>query len=203
MIAYLRGTLIESLPHRVVLEVSGVGYEVQLPTTCFDDLPAIGQEVKLLTHHHVREQSEDLYGFLEKAQKDLFALLINRVSGIGPKLALSILSGMKVGQFQEAVMSADVASLSKINGLGKKTAERIVVELKDKVGIVEAWENLHGGEGSAAGGGAINDTILALISLGYKQAEASKILQQLEKSGGISASDSSEEMLRVALKTLR
>ena len=134
MITFLHGRLVESLPTQAVVDVQGVGYEVLIPLSSFDKLPPPGQEVRLLTHLAVREDAHVLYGFMSGAERDLFRLLIHTVSGIGPKIALNILSGMNVAALRAAVGRGDVKALSQISGVGRKTAERIVVELKDKIG---------------------------------------------------------------------
>src|SRR3982750_940502 len=140
MITFLDGTLTTALPTQAVVGVNGIGYEVFIPLSSYDKLPAVGQSVRILTHLHVREDAQILYGFMTAAERDLFRLLVNNVTGIGPKLALAVLSGMSVSNFKTAVVNADVTALSKISGLGKKTAERIVLELKDKLGVAAAWE---------------------------------------------------------------
>src|SRR6266550_341600 len=140
MITFLEGTLTTSLPTQAIIGVNGVGYEVLIPLSSYDKLPAVGQPVRMLTHLHVREDAHILYGFMTPAERDLFRLLVNNVTGIGPKLALAVLSGMSVSNFKAAVVNSDVAAISKISGLGKKTAERIVLELKDKLGVAAAWE---------------------------------------------------------------
>src|SRR6202043_159142 len=134
MISFLDGDLVEALPTQVVISVQGVGYLVQIPLSSFDHLPAVGQRVRLLTHLVVREDAHLLFGFASSAERDLFRLLLQHVSGVGPKLALAVLSGMTVSQFKAAVVRGDVAALAKVSGVGKKTAERIVLELKDRVG---------------------------------------------------------------------
>src|SRR3954451_12307493 len=140
MITFLNGTLATALPTQATVNVGGVGYEVFIPLSSYDKLPAPGQPVQILTHLHVREDAQILYGFMTAAERDLFRLLVNNVSGIGPKLALAVLSGMSVNNFKTAVVNSDVTSLSKISGLGKKTAERIVLEVKDLVGVPAALE---------------------------------------------------------------
>src|SRR5437762_9853250 len=135
MITFLDGRLVHVLPTQATVDVNGVGYEVLIPLSSYDKLPGANQPVEILTHLHVREDAQVLYGFMTAAERDLFRLLVNHVSGIGPKLALAVLSGMSVDRFKAAVVNADIASLSKISGLGKKTAERIVLELKDKLEI--------------------------------------------------------------------
>src|SRR6195256_6637767 len=135
MITFLDGKLVAALPTQAIVKVGGVGYEVLIPLSSYDKLPAVGQPVHILTHLHVREDAHILYGFMTAAERDLFRLLVNHVSGIGPKLALAVLGGMSVSNFKAAVVNNDVVSLSKISGVGKKTAERMVLELKDRVGI--------------------------------------------------------------------
>src|SRR4051812_29119212 len=145
MISFLHGKIVEALPTQVTIDVNGVGYDVLIPVSSFDKLPSPGTEVKLLTHLAVREDAHVLYGFMSSAERDLFRLLINTVSGIGPKIALNVLSGMNPTMFRGAVANGDVKALSNISGVGKKTAERIVLELKDKIGAVGAWEATSAG----------------------------------------------------------
>src|SRR5690348_5062377 len=132
MITFLDGKLVNALPTQAIIDVGGVGYEVFIPLSSYDKLPAVGQPIRILTHLAVREDAHVLYGYMTRAERDLFRLLVNNVSGIGPKLALAVLSGMSVNNFKVAVVNSDIAAISKISGLGKKTAERIVLELKDK-----------------------------------------------------------------------
>src|SRR5687767_5760119 len=135
MISFVHGTLLEAFPSHVTVEVNGIGYDVLIPLSTFEKLPVIGKGVKLLTHLTIREDAHLLYGFISAQERDLFRLLINTVSGIGPKIALNVLSGMSVTAFRGAVANGDIKSLSSISGVGKKTAERILVELRDKVGM--------------------------------------------------------------------
>jgi len=172
MITFLQGTLAESLPTQVVVNVNGVGYEVLIPLSSFDKLPAPGQPLKLLTQLVVREDAHLLYGFMTDAERNLFRLLTHTVSGIGPKTALNILSGISVTAFRGAVASGDVKALSQISGVGKKTAERIIVELRDKVGVAGAWEAASAKHALSADDQKVNDAVLALMALGFKQAEA-------------------------------
>jgi len=178
MITFLHGKLVEALPTQAVIEVHGVGYEVLIPLSSFNQLPQPGEQVRLLTHLAVREDAHTLYGFMSAAERDLFRLLINTVSGIGPKIALNVLSGMNVTMFRGAVASGDVKALSQISGVGRKTAERIVVELKDKIGEAGAWEASSERRGLSAHDQKINDAVLALIALGYKQADAHEAVRQ-------------------------
>src|ERR1700722_13467156 len=172
MITYLQGQLVEALPTQVTVEVNGVGYEALIPLSSFDKLPQPGQPVKLLTHLVVREDAHVLYGFSSAAEREMFRLLVNTVSGIGPKIALNILSGINVTAFRAAVGSSDVKMLSQISGVGKKTAERIVIELKDKIGKGSALEAISAQRALSADDQKINDATLALMALGYKPAEA-------------------------------
>src|SRR5262249_18313478 len=137
---FLRGKLIEALPTQISIEVQGVGYEVLIPLSSFDRLPKPGSDVQVLTHLAVREDAHVLYGFMTAAERDLFRLLIHTVSGIGPKIALNLLSGMTTVALRGAVANGDVKALAQVSGVGKKTAERIVVELRDKIGAAGAWE---------------------------------------------------------------
>src|SRR3954453_22755674 len=140
MITFLEGILVESLPTHVVIGVQGVGYHVFIPLSSYDKLPMPGQQIKILTHLQVREDAHVLFGFMSHAERDLFRLLVTHVSGIGPKTALDVLSGITVTNFKAAVVNGDAGLLAKTKGIGKKTAERIIVELKDKVGVTAVWE---------------------------------------------------------------
>ncbi len=199
MIAFLEGQLTTVLPTQAVINVNGIGYEVFIPLSSYDKLPAAGQPVRILTHLHVREDAHILYGFMTAAERDLFRLLVNNVSGIGPKLALAVLSGMSVNNFKAAVVNSDVTSLSKISGLGKKTAERIVLELKDKVGVAAAWEAASAGHAPTPEQERANEAVLALIALGYKQVEAHRFVRDLQEK---EPDKSAEELVKLALKQM-
>src|SRR2546425_9760228 len=199
MITFLDGKLISSLPTQAIVDVSGVGYEVFIPLSSYDKLPAAGQSVRILTHLHVREDAHVLYGFMSAAERDLFRLLVNHVSGIGPKLALAVLSGMSVSNFKSAVVNSDVTALAKISGLGKKTAERIVLELKDKLGVAAAWEAASAAHAPTPEQEQANEAVLALIALGYKQVDAHKAVRDLQEKG---EAKSAEELVKVALKRI-
>lgn len=198
MIAFLRGVLVEGLPTQVVVEVNGIGYEVLIPLSSYDQLPAPGQEVKLLTHLVVREDAHLLYGFMTVAERELFRLLINTVSGIGPKIALNVLSGISATAFRGAVANGDVKALSQISGVGKKTAERIVVELKDKVGAAGAWEAASAQRALSPQDQKINDAVLALMALGFKQVEAHDAVRQAQ--GTLGAQAAVEDLVRACLR---
>lgn len=197
MITFLQGTLEESWPGKLVILAGGVGYEVVIPMLGEAEFGSIGDTVRVLTHHHIREQEQTLYGFPTEDSRDLFRLLINRVSGVGPKVAMSVLSGMASGDFKRAVVSGDIVTISKIKGLGKKTAERIVLELGDKVGVKEAWQ-AQTESGLSPDQVAKNDALLALISLGYKQSEAQKAIDKVP-----AEIVQPDEMLRAALRLLQ
>ncbi|HNR71873.1 MAG TPA: Holliday junction branch migration protein RuvA [Verrucomicrobiota bacterium] len=198
MIAFLRGQLIEALPTQVTVEVNGVGYEALIPLSSYDHLPAPGQEVKLLTHLVVREDAHVLYGFMTAAERELFRLLINTVSGIGPKIALNVLSGMNPTAFRGAVANGDVKSLSQISGVGRKTAERIVVELKDKIGAAGAWEAASAQRALSPADQRVNDAVLALMALGFKQIEAHDSVRKAQAALGAQATV--EDLVRSCLK---
>ncbi len=198
MIGFLRGKLVEALPTQAIVDVSGVGYDVLIPLSSYDKLPAPGTEVKLLTHLAVREDAHILYGFMTHAERDMFRLLIHTVSGIGPKIALNILSGMNVTSIRAAVANGDAKSLSQISGVGKKTAERIIVELKDKIGPAGAWEGSSARHALSAADQKLNDAVLALVALGYKHADAHTMARASMASARPDVS--LEEIVRHALK---
>ena len=199
MISFLRGTVIEVLPMRLTIEAGGVGYDVNIPLSTYDKLPAPGAQTKVLTHLQVREDAHVLYGFATPEERDLFLLLTNNVSGIGPKLALAVLNGTTPVQFRGLVVAGDTASLSKIKGVGKKTAERIVVELRDKVGVSAAWEAASAAQALSPEEQHVNDAVLALISLGYKQAEAHKTVRAIRER---TPNATVEELVKDALKAM-
>ena len=198
MITFLRGKLVEALPTQIVVEVQGVGYEVLIPLSSFDKLPIPGQELQLLTHLASREDAHVLYGFMTTAERDLFRMLIHTVSGIGPKIALNILSGMNPIALRGAIAAGDVKALSQISGVGRKTAERIVVELKDKIGAAGMWEASSAQRALSDGDRRINDTVLALMALGFKQVEAHEAARAAQAALGAEAAV--EDLVRAALK---
>jgi holliday junction DNA helicase RuvA len=199
MITFLNGRLLSALPTQAIVDVAGVGYEVLIPLSSYDKLPEAGQSIHILTHLAVREDAHVLYGFMTVAERDLFRLLVNNVSGIGPKLALAVLSGMSVINFKSAVVNSDTAALAKISGLGKKTAERIVLELKDKIGVAAAWEAASATHAPTPEQEQANEAVLALIALGYKQIEAHKTVRELQQSG---EAKSAEDLVKLALKRM-
>ncbi len=198
MIIFLHGKLVEALPTQVIVDVNGVGYEALIPLSSFDKLPPPGQELKLLTQLVIREDAHTLYGFMSAPERDLFRLLVNTVSGIGPKIALNILSGMNVVAFRGAVAGGDVKALSQISGVGRKTAERIIVELRDKIGAAGAWEAASAQRALSPADQKINDAVLALMALGFKQVEAHETVRQAQAALGAQATV--EALVRAALK---
>lgn len=198
MITFLHGKLVEALPTQAIVDVNGVGYEVLIPLSSFDKLPSPGGDVKLLTQLVIREDAHILYGFMSPAERDLFRLLINTVSGIGPKIALNILSGISVATFRGAVASSDVKSLSQISGVGKKTAERIIIELRDKVGAAGAWEAASAQRALSPDDQKTNDAVLALMALGFKQIEAHDAVRSSLAMLGAKATV--EDLVRTCLK---
>ena len=198
MITFLRGKLVDALPTQATVEVQGVGYEVLIPLSSFDKLPAPGSDVQLLTHLAIRDDAHVLYGFMTTAERELFRMLINTVSGIGPKIALNVLSGMNPVALRGAVANGDVKALSQISGVGRKTAERIVVELRDKIGAAGAWEASSAQRALSAGDQKINDAVLALIALGFKQVEAHDSVRAAQAALGPEAAV--EDLVRACLR---
>ena len=175
-IVRLRGTLIEKEPTGIMVECAGVGYGLAVPLSTFDRLPALGQEATLFVHHVVREDDALLFGFYSDRERNFFKTLLS-ISGIGPKLALSILSGLTLAELMTAITEGDVRRLSSISGVGKKTAERIIVELKDKVNPLEAISMAPKGMPETEGVAVVRDAILSLVALGNKAEDARKIVQ--------------------------
>lgn len=200
MIGTIRGTLVHKQPPDILVEVGGVGYEIQVPMTTLFQLPPLGGEVFLATHFVVREDAQLLYGFIDDRDRRLFRQLI-KVSGVGPKLALTILSGMDAGSFARCVQRDDMSSLVALPGVGRKTAERLLVEMRDKL---KDWSGAGGSvAGAVAGGGTaepFNDIVAdaegALIALGYKPQEASRMVVAVNDD----SVTSSEDLIRRALK---
>ncbi|NQU39525.1 MAG: Holliday junction branch migration protein RuvA [Lentisphaerae bacterium] len=182
MISYLEGIVAEKQPTRVVMDVGGVGYEVFIPLCTYDRLPAVGERCKLLTHDHVREDTRQLFGFTSEDERSTFTMLLG-ISGVGPKLALSALSGLSARELKAAVVEGDVKRLSSISGIGKRTAERIVLELRGRIKPGEALEAVAGGDPQSSDNIRLRDTVLALIALGYQQEPARKMAMQALKGG--------------------
>lgn len=197
MIAQLKGTVLECTPLLVVLDVAGVGYEVHIPITTAEKVPAPGQTCSLFTHPVYREDSATLYGFATKDDRDFFRLLVEKVSGIGPKIAIGILSRMSPELLRSAIASSDVALLAKCPGIGKKTAERLVIELKDKVGLSQGIAQGASFGSTAAEPSAFQDAVTSLMILGYKPADADKLVRKAASQLGAAAS--TEALIKGAL----
>jgi Holliday junction DNA helicase RuvA len=194
MIGRLRGTLIGKQPPWLLVEVGGVGYELEAPMSTIYDLPATGKEVILLTHYAVKEDSVALYGFMREAERAMFRNLL-KVSGIGAKIAMAVLSAVATDAFSRLILSGDVAALTKIPGIGKKTAERMVLELRDRVDA--SGVTLPGvmSQANAAPMDAAGEATVALQQLGYKPAEAIRLVQKAAVDG-----DTAEAIIRKALR---
>jgi holliday junction DNA helicase RuvA len=191
LIGFLHGRIASKLPPQLTVDVAGVGYELEAPMSTFFHLPPVGAEVHLLTHLVVREDAHVLYGFGSDDERRLFRSLI-KVSGVGPKIALALLSGMSVTDFNQSVHSQDISSLTRVPGIGRKTAERLVVELRDRLVAPSLATDAE------AGGGAnpANEAYDALVALGYRPAEATRLL----KAAG-PGTQSTEELIRRALQS--
>lgn len=202
MIGRIRGQLVHKQPPDILVEVGGVGYEIQVPMTTLFQLPELGSEVALVTHFVVREDAQLLYGFIDEQDRSLFRQLI-KISGVGPKLALTILSGMDSASFARCVQRDDISSLVALPGVGKKTAERLLVEMRDKLkdwlAQAEGGANpVNGGVSLAPVTDIVADAEGALIALGYKPQEASRVVAAVNDD---SVADS-EELIRLALKSM-
>jgi Holliday junction DNA helicase RuvA len=196
MIGRLRGVLVWKQPPYLMIEAHGVGYELEASMTTFQNLPEVGSEVMLFTHLAVREDAHTLYGFADTIERSLFRNLI-RVAGIGPRLALLILSGMSVELFSRCVREGDATGLTRLPGIGKKTAERLIIEMRDRIGELglQAVTTLPGGRSAPAQATPVDDAISALIALGYKLPEAARMVQAVQTEGM-----SSEALIRQALQ---
>jgi Holliday junction DNA helicase RuvA len=202
MIGRIRGKLVHKQAPDILVEVGGVGYELQVPLTTLFQLPALGSEVSLVTHFVVREDAQLLYGFIDERDRMLFRQLI-KVSGVGPKLGLTILSGMDARSFVRCVQRDDISSLIALPGVGKKTAERLLVEMRDKlkgwlVGADSAQEQAEGGAPMTPVSDIVADAEGALISLGYKPQEATRMVTAVNEDSVVD----SEELIRRALKSM-
>jgi len=189
MIGRLHGQLLAKTPPVVLVDVGGVGYEVEVPLSILPDLPATGEPVTLITHLVIKDDAHSLYGFMESSQRTLFRSLLG-VTGVGAKMALAILSGMTPAEFTGCVQTGDAASLTRLPGIGKKTAERLVLEMRDRIDT--AIDSPPGGEG----GGSRSEARDALVALGFKTAEAERLVSKAEARG----EDGTEALIRAALR---
>jgi len=191
MIGSLRGRIAAKIPPQLTVDVGGVGYELEAPLSTFFHLPAVGEEVRLLTHLVVREDAHVLYAFGSEDERRLFRSLI-RVSGVGPKIALALLSGISVSAFAECVQRGDSSALTRVPGVGRKTAERLIVEMRDRLAPPEA---LGGAPAATAATSAESEAYGALVALGYRPAEAARLLKAVPP-----GTHSTEELIRRALQ---
>jgi holliday junction DNA helicase RuvA len=191
MIGAVRGRLASKTPPQLTVDVGGLGYELEAPMSTFYRLPAVGEEVRLLTHLVVREDAHVLYGFATDDERRLFRSLI-RVSGVGPKIALALLSGISVAAFAECVQKEDIAALTRVPGVGRKTAERLIIEMRDRLAVSQPAAGAPPTPGAASPAGEAYD---ALVALGYRPAEATRLLQAAGP-----GSHSTEELIRRALQ---
>ena len=199
MIARLKGQLIEKSPISLVVDVQGVGYEVLIPLTVYYELPECGTAISLYIHTRMREESLKLYGFIKEADKQMFELL-TRISKVGPKIALAFLSGMTAQELTQAVFNDDIVTLSAIPGVGRKTAERLALELKDKLSELNLQpEAATATADNIPGGGLRDDAVSALVNLGYKKAQAEQALKKIWRD---EAKPSLEELIRDSLNCL-
>ena len=197
MIGRLRGEIVAKRPPHLLVDVNGVGYELEAPMSTFYDLPAVGAAVLLHTHLVIREDAHVLYGFAREAERALFRALL-RVSGVGPKMALAILSGMNADEFARCVQRDDTAALSRLPGIGKKTAERLIIEMRDRLARLDEEAFAAAVRPPSTGVGApsaVDDAVSALIALGYKAPEAGRMVRAVAAEGL-----GSEELIRAALK---
>ncbi len=199
MIIFLEGILEEKHPARAVINAGGIGHEIIITLNTYEDLPSRGTKVRLQTHHHIREDAEILYGFSNNSERDFFVTLIG-ISGVGPSLAISILSGLPLYGLRAAIATEDAKRLSSIKGIGKKTAERIIVELKDKVSILSAAEEKSKSGLPSSEERILNDAVLALVALGYRNSDAYTAVKRVLTE---SATDLPvEEIVREALSSI-
>ncbi|WP_089725382.1 Holliday junction branch migration protein RuvA [Candidatus Thiosymbion oneisti] len=199
MIGRLRGEIVSKHPPQLMLEVNGVGYELEAPMSTFYDLPPVGEQVTLVTHLTVREDAQLLYGFLREEDRALFRNLL-KVNGVGARMALAILSGMDARQFALCVRQEDVTALTRLPGIGKKTAQRLVMELRDRVDAVPTGSPVGVASSPSTGGSegsALVDAIGALTALGYKPADANRMARAADD-----GTKTSEEIIRAALKAV-
>ncbi len=197
MYHHLQGKLLEKNPMNVILDVHGVGYDVHIPLSTYSALPPVGTEVRLLTHFIVREDAHLLHGFLTEEERELFRLLIS-VSGIGPKVATTALSGLPIEDLKEAIATGAIHVLTGISGIGKKTAERLVVELKEKMVLEKRSSKAAPSESLGGSSRVVEDSLQALVSLGYRKADAKAAVEKAmkDKTGVVSV----EDLIRASLK---
>ncbi len=193
MIGFLRGTLVNKTAPQVLLDVNGVGYNLLAPMSTFYDLPETGQVVQLLTHLSIREDAHVLFGFLSEQERSLFRSLI-RINGVGPKLALAILSGISIQDFQRCVFENNITALMKLPGIGKKTAERLIIEMRDRLSDISGSTDANHPATTAS---ATSEAIHALVSLGFNESDAQRMVREIAQDGL-----NSQELIRLALQSV-
>jgi Holliday junction DNA helicase RuvA len=196
VIGLLRGRILDKQPPQLLLDVHGIGYEVDAPMTTFYELPAVGEEVTLFTHLAVREDAHTLYGFAKRTDRELFRNLL-KVNGVGARLALAILSGMETRVFISCVQAGDASALVKLPGIGKKTAERLIIELRDRLELAADAVTSAASVAAIPAASPVEDAVSALVGLGYKPQEASQMVRAL-----MTVNMSSVEIIRSALQTV-
>ena len=202
MFAFVEGILEESSPLSAIINVQGVGYSLEIPVTTAEKLPTPGSEVRLWVHPVYREDTQSLYGFIAREDRDFFRLITDRVSGIGPKIALSLLSKLSLPLLQQAIHNQDVATISQCPGIGKKTAERVCIELRDKIGVQTSKATPVSPSGASSGSAPVSssfeDAVAALLTLGYKMDAADKSVRRAM--GQLGDSASTEDLIKAALR---
>jgi len=198
MYHYLSGKISEKTPTAVILDVNGIGYEVRVSLSTFSSLPNLGESVKLFTHFVVREDAQLLYGFATEEEREAFRLLIS-ISGIGPKLAITLLSGVTLPELKRAIQEKNIPALTAISGIGQKTAERVIIELKDKIGKAEISVGKELIHDASVSDQMVEDSVSALVSLGYTKQKAKDAIQKTLKAS-LGEKPSVEEIIRSALK---
>jgi len=195
MIGFLRGILVSKTAPQILLDINGVGYDLTAPMSTIYELPETGQQVQLLTHLSIREDAHILYGFLSEQERSLFRSLI-RINGVGPKLALAILSGISIADFQRCVYENNIATLVKLPGIGKKTAERLIIEMRDRLPAITGINERHA-DSTATTSHTTSEAINALIALGFSEADARRMVSKID-----SDSMNSEAIIRLALQSV-
>ncbi|MEA3303839.1 MAG: Holliday junction branch migration protein RuvA [Pseudomonadota bacterium] len=196
MIGRLRGEIVLKQPPFLMLDVNGVGYEIEAPMSTFYELPAVGEIIILFTHLMIRDDAHVLYAFYQEQERLLFRTLL-KISGVGGKMALAILSGMNAGEFSQCIQNEDVTALVRIPGVGKKTAQRLIIEMKDKLVITGSAQTSSTTASAAAQESPASEAVSALVALGYRPVEANRLVKSVEAEGL-----GSEELIRAALQSL-
>ena len=201
MYNYLKGTLASKTPTQIAVDVGGVGYELFIPLSTYSALPAEGQGVRILTHVHIREDAHLIFGFATEEEKSLFRLLLT-VSGIGPKMAITALSGLELSELKRAIIQENIVTLTSISGIGRKTAERMIIELREKILVEEKALDKTPAEKLSPDDKLAEDAVLALLSLGYKKPSAQDAVKKVLSSASVKKHSSVEELVRASLRMI-